>query len=134
MCRNGDYREHGIKQLNGFGAQLWTVETNYAVKLAPDLAETGVLMEPTSVVAKAWDQIERIGRRAWYGPETVLVTGAGPIGLLAALLGVQRGLEVHVLDRVTDGLKPELVARIGARYHSGSVGETSSWRPPRRRR
>jgi 2-polyprenyl-6-methoxyphenol hydroxylase-like FAD-dependent oxidoreductase len=28
----------------------------------------------------------------------VLVTGAGPIGLLAALLGVQRGLEVHVLD------------------------------------
>ena len=33
-------------------------------------------------------------------PERVLVTGAGPIGLLAALLAVQRGFEVHVLDRV----------------------------------
>jgi 2-polyprenyl-6-methoxyphenol hydroxylase-like FAD-dependent oxidoreductase len=35
----------------------------------------------------------------------VLVTGAGPIGLLAALLGIQRGLEVHVLDRVESGPK-----------------------------
>ena len=51
----------------------------------------------------------------------MLVTGAGPIGLLAALLGVQRGLDVHVLDRVTDGPKPELVRRLGATYHTGPV-------------
>ena len=51
----------------------------------------------------------------------MLVTGAGPIGLLAALLGVQRGLEVHVLDQVTEGAKPQLVADLGATYHSGSV-------------
>ena len=59
----------------------------------------GVLVEPTSIVAKAWDHTERIGRRsrAWQ-PKTLLVTGAGPIGLLAALMGAQRGLEVHVLD------------------------------------
>ena len=44
-------------------------------------------------------------------PQRVLVTGAGPIGLLAALLGAPARLEVHVLDRVTDGPKPELVAR-----------------------
>ena len=43
---------------------------------------------------------KRIGRRsrAWQ-PRTLLVTGAGPIGLLAALMGAQRGLDVHVLDR-----------------------------------
>jgi threonine dehydrogenase-like Zn-dependent dehydrogenase len=51
----------------------------------------------------------------------VLVTGAGPIGLLAALLGIQRGLEVHVLDRATDGLKPELVRDLGATYWSGGI-------------
>jgi threonine dehydrogenase-like Zn-dependent dehydrogenase len=51
------------------------------------------------------------------------VTGAGPIGLLAALLGVQRGLDVHVLDQVTAGAKPQLVADLGATYHSGSVKE-----------
>ena len=35
------------------------------------------------------------------GAAHVLVTGAGPIGLLAALVGKQFGLEVHVLDRVS---------------------------------
>jgi threonine dehydrogenase-like Zn-dependent dehydrogenase len=51
------------------------------------------------------------------------VTGAGPIGLLAALLAVQRGHEVHVLDRVTEGPKPDLVRGLGATYHAGDVGE-----------
>jgi glucose 1-dehydrogenase len=82
-----------------------------------------VLLEPTSVVAKAWDHIERIAARAVWDPEVVLVTGAGPIGLLAALLAVQRGLEVHVLDRATTGPKPALVADLGATYHTGTVAE-----------
>jgi threonine dehydrogenase-like Zn-dependent dehydrogenase len=51
----------------------------------------------------------------------VLVTGAGPIGLLAALLGIQRGLEVHVLDRLESGPKPDLVRALGATYHTGAV-------------
>jgi len=51
----------------------------------------------------------------------VLVTGAGPIGLLAALLGKQRGLDVHVLDRAESGPKPALVRALGATYHAGSI-------------
>jgi threonine dehydrogenase-like Zn-dependent dehydrogenase len=117
MCRNGRYTERGIKQLDGYASELWCVEADYAVRLDPGLADVGVLMEPTSVVAKAWEQVEKIGGRSWFAPERVLVTGAGPIGLLAALLGVQRGLEVHVLDVVRDGPKPDLVARLGATYH-----------------
>ncbi len=117
MCRNGRYTERGIKELDGYACELWTVEPAYAVRLDPALSEVGVLMEPTSVVAKAWDEIERIGARAWFDPQRVLVTGAGPIGLLAALLGVQRGLEVHVLDRVQTGPKPGLVRDLGATYH-----------------
>jgi threonine dehydrogenase-like Zn-dependent dehydrogenase len=72
-------------------------------------------------VAKAWEHIERIGERAKWKPRTVLVTGAGPIGLLAALLGVQRGLEVHVLDRIKSGPKPDLVRDLGATYHSDGL-------------
>ena len=68
-------------------------------------------MEPTSVVAKAWDHIHRLWRLAEGAPRSVLVTGAGPIGLLAALLGKQRGLDVHVYDRNTTGPKPEITAR-----------------------
>ena len=123
MCRNGRYRERGIKELHGYGAERATVELDYAVKLDPGLESVGMLVEPTSVVAKAWEQIERIGARACQPPRTVLVTGAGPIGLLAALLGVQRGLRVHVLDRVDEGPKPDLTRALGAEYHTGPVEE-----------
>jgi threonine dehydrogenase-like Zn-dependent dehydrogenase len=130
MCRNGRYRERGIKELDGYGSERWTVEAGYAVRLDPGLGQLGVLMEPTTIVAKAWDQIDRIGSRAYFAPRRVLVTGAGPIGLLAALLGVQRGLEVHVLDRVTGGLKPELVKRLGATYHAGTVADVAEHGEP----
>jgi threonine dehydrogenase-like Zn-dependent dehydrogenase len=121
MCRNGRYRERGIKELDGYCAELWTVEADYAVKIDPALGATGVLMEPTSVVAKAWEQIDRIGKRAHFEPRRALVTGAGPIGMLAAMLGMQRGLEVHLLDQVTDGPKPKLAAELGAAYHTGAI-------------
>jgi threonine dehydrogenase-like Zn-dependent dehydrogenase len=81
----------------------------------------GVLLEPTTVVTKAWEQVYAVGKRAFWEPRTVLVTGAGPIGLLAALLGKQHGLDVHVLDRVESGLKPDLVRALGATYHTGAV-------------
>jgi len=44
---------------------------------------------------------------------------AGIIGLLAALVCRQHGLDVHVLDRAVSGLKPELVRALGATYHAG---------------
>ena len=79
----------------------------------------GVLLEPASILAKAWDHTERVGRRArGWRPRTLLVTGAGPIGLLAALMGKQRGFEVHVLDRNKGGLKEALVCDLGGSYHS----------------
>ena len=123
MCRNGLYTEHGIKQVHGFGAERFRIAPHHVVKLPPSLRSVGVLLEPASVVAKAWEHIEKIGQRAAWHPRRVLVTGAGPIGLLAAMLGVQRGLEVHVLDQVTEGPKPALVRDLGAIYHHGSVQE-----------
>jgi glucose 1-dehydrogenase len=70
-----------------------------------------------------WNPRPVIGRRSFWNPSTVLVVGAGPIGLLAALIGVQFGGEVHVLDRVTSGRKPALVEALGATYHTGAVSE-----------
>ena len=123
MCRNGQYTEHGISGLHGFARSRFRADADALVPVDPDLGELAVLLEPTSVVAKAWEHLERIGSRAVWEPETVLVTGAGPIGLLAALLGTQRGLDVHVLDQVTDGPKPELVRRLGATYSATPVDE-----------
>jgi len=125
MCRNGKYTERGIKELDGYAAERWVVHPSFAVHVDPHLGDRGVLLEPTSVVAKAWEQVDRVGARGWFEPRRVLVTGAGPIGLLAAVLGVQRGLDVHVLDRVTDGPKPDLVRDLGATYHHTSVDEVA---------
>jgi len=124
MCRNGNYTEWGIKGHHGYARERYRITPEFLVKVAPALGDLGVLLEPTTVVAKAWDHICRIGARTKWEPATVLVTGAGPIGLLASLLARQAGLEVHVLDQVTSGEKPELVAALGATYHHGSVAST----------
>ena len=121
MCRNGQYTERGIKEIHGFMSERWRIEPEYAMKVDRSLGLLGVLLEPTTVVAKAWEQVSAVGQRSFWEPRTVLVTGAGPIGLLAAFLAAQHGLDVHVLDRVTSGPKPELVRALGATYHSGSI-------------
>jgi threonine dehydrogenase-like Zn-dependent dehydrogenase len=123
MCRNGRYRERGIKELDGYGAELVTLEPDYAVRLDASLRSVGVLTEPASVVAKAWEQIDAVVAQGCRPLDTVLVTGAGPIGLLAALLGVQRGWTVHVFDRHADGPKRRLAEALGATYHAGTVRE-----------
>jgi threonine dehydrogenase-like Zn-dependent dehydrogenase len=119
MCRNGRYAERGIKECNGYGAERFRIQPEFAVKIDPGLDVLGVLIEPASIIAKAWDHTERIGQRARaWRPRTLLVTGAGPIGLLAALLGAQRNLEVHVLDRNKGGPKEASVRALGASYHT----------------
>ena len=123
MCRNGKYTERGIKEIDGFMSERWRIEPEYAMKVDPSLGLLGVLLEPTTVVTKAWEQVQAISQRAFWEGRKVLVTGAGPIGLLAALVGQQHGFEVHVLDRVESGAKPDLVRALGATYHAGGVAD-----------
>jgi threonine dehydrogenase-like Zn-dependent dehydrogenase len=124
MCRNGRYTERGIKGRNGYGAERFRLEPDFAVKPDASLGMLGVLMEPSSIVAKAWDHTERIGQRSrsWQ-PRRLLVTGSGPIGLLAAMMGAQRGLEVDVFDRRTDGPEDAIIGDLGATYHTGKVSD-----------
>jgi threonine dehydrogenase-like Zn-dependent dehydrogenase len=123
FCRNGLYTERGIKEHDGYLSERFRITPDFVVKVDPALGILGVLLEPTSVVAKAWEEVDRVGGRAHWDPKTVLVTGAGPIGLLAALLGVQRGLDVHVIDQMSDGVKPDLVRDLGATYHTGTIAD-----------
>jgi len=68
MCRNGRYTERGIKGRDGYCSERYRIEAKYAVKVPAQLGHLGVLLEPMSVVAKAWDHVERIGRRALWEP------------------------------------------------------------------
>jgi len=130
MCRNGRYTERGIKERNGYGADFFRIEPDFLVKVDRALGDAGVLVEPTSVVAKAWDHTDRIGRRsrAWQ-PQTLLVTGAGPIGLLAALVGAQRGLDVHVLDHHDRAAKRAVVHALGGTFHLGKFTDLGALKP-----
>jgi threonine dehydrogenase-like Zn-dependent dehydrogenase len=130
MCRNGLYTERGIKQRHGYGAERWLIEPEFAIKVDPALGILGVLLEPTSVVAKAWDHIERIGARTGsWRPQRVLVTGGGPVGLLAAMISRQKGLETHVFDRNDVGPKPGLISDLGATRHGGDMGSLKGLDP-----
>ena len=123
MCRNGQYTERGIKEIDGFMSERWRIEPEYAMKVDRSLGLLGVLLEPTTVVTKAWEQVVAVGQRAFWEPRTVLVTGAGPIGLLAALIGTaaRAGRPRPRPRRI--GPKPELVRALGATYHTGSVAD-----------
>jgi threonine dehydrogenase-like Zn-dependent dehydrogenase len=123
MCRNDLFAERGIVRMDGYGSERWQLEPAFAVRIPPRLGGLGVLLEPASVLAKAWDQVDQISRRAFFLRGRALVTGAGPIGLMACLLGVQRGYEMHVVDLALSGPKPELVAELGATYHAGDAAE-----------
>ncbi|MGN6519154.1 MAG: glucose 1-dehydrogenase [Dokdonella sp.] len=117
LCENDRYTECGIKGRDGYGAEIVRIEPEFAVRVDPALGVAGVLTEPASVVAKAWEEIERFAARSSASTiRDVWVTGAGPIGLLAAMMGVQRGCAVAVYDRAESGPKPTLVRELGARY------------------
>lgn len=115
LCENGRFTERGISGLDGFGSEQFRLEADYAVRIDPRLGLAGVLLEPASVVAKAWEQLDRVVRRPY---RRALVLGAGPIGLLAALLGKQRGVEMHVVDQVEHGPKPRQVSALNAEYYT----------------
>ncbi len=116
MCMNGGYTERGIKGLHGFLSEYYTEIPKYLVKIPPELAPFGVLLEPLTIAEKAWNQIQRIQSRLVWKPERAVVLGAGPVGLLAATALRLEGLEVHVYDAAEPGLKSELASAIGANY------------------
>jgi len=124
FCLTGDYTERGIKGADGFLTE-WVVEDEeYLVRVPHALAEVAVLVEPLTVVTKAADQAYAIFNRLPYdpGPHRGLVLGAGPIGLLGAMVLVADGFETLVYSRDSEESKQaELVRSLGAQYASSTA-------------
>lgn len=129
MCLTGDYKERGIKGLDGFQTEYVVDREQYVVAVPREIASNAVLTEPLSVVEKAIDEAVRLqfarlpGAGAtpdWLHGRRCLVAGLGPIGLLAAMALTLRGAEVHGLDVVdADTARPAWLARIGGTYVDG---------------
>lgn len=117
MCSWGKYRERGIKELDGFLAECYAEVPEYLVVIPPALRSFAVLLEPLTVVEKAVFQAYKLQERLYWRPSRALVLGAGPVGLLGALLLRSRGLEVAVYDREDPGQAgPTLAVQAGATY------------------
>jgi threonine dehydrogenase-like Zn-dependent dehydrogenase len=122
MSTTDDFTEHGIRRAHGFLAEYYADDATFLVPLPDALASVGVLLEPTSIVEKAIRQAYEIQRRLHvWNPRRAAVLGAGPIGLLTALVLRLGGIDVTVLSRrEAPYLNSELAEAIGGRYASTS--------------
>ena len=118
FCLTGHYKEHGIKQLDGFASELSLSDAGYVVKLPEELSDVGVLLEPLTIVEKGLIQSFKIqDSRLKWKPTKALVLGAGPVGLLATAILKLKGMEVDtVATRSEESLKARLVEQTGAKY------------------
>jgi threonine dehydrogenase-like Zn-dependent dehydrogenase len=119
MCVTGQYTERGIKGRHGYLAQYYVERPEHIVKLSTAVRDVGVLLEPLTVVEKGvrhgWKLQERM--KMWE-PKRALILGAGPIGLLAAMLMRLRGIDTTVYARDPNEQIASRVNELGARYIS----------------
>lgn len=120
MTTDDTYYERGINLRHGFLTERYVEDAQYLVKVPAALRETGVLLEPFTIVQKGLTQAWEIQRRLKiWRPRKAAVMGAGTVGLLATLALRLRGLEVTTFARQPRGSKnSELIEALGARYHS----------------
>jgi threonine dehydrogenase-like Zn-dependent dehydrogenase len=119
MCRTGNFRERGIKGAHGFASESYVERAAFLVRVPESLRQVAVLLEPLSVVEKALREVAFIQQRLIWEPTRAIVTGAGTIGLLASMVLRLRGIETHVVDRVSaDHPKAHLARAIGAKFYS----------------
>src|SRR5262249_2712715 len=123
FCATGEFIERGICGADGFMTELFVEEERYLVPVPPPVSELGVLVEPLSVVATAFAQLDAIlTRLPWDHDEARgLVLGAGPIGVLTAMGLCANGYRVVVYSREpNDGDRAQLARSIGADYVSSA--------------
>jgi threonine dehydrogenase-like Zn-dependent dehydrogenase len=128
FCSTGDYAERGIKELHGFMAEYVVDDAEYMCVVPQALHDVAVLVEPSTIAAKALLQTLKILQRfPWFDPSQLpdpkdrsnqaLVLGAGAVGLLGAMGLRNAGFETFVYDRApAPNPKSRLVESFGATY------------------
>lgn len=120
LCTNGDAPERGISRLDGFMSERWTDTPENLVPVDASLERSGVLVEPLSVVEKALRRVDQVRAQHASRSRRAIVTGAGPVGLLGAVLLRLRGLDVTVVDVVpADTPRAQVADACGCEYVRG---------------
>jgi threonine dehydrogenase-like Zn-dependent dehydrogenase len=133
FCYTGDYTEYGIKSQHGYMAEFVVDDERYMHLVPPSLRDVAVLTEPLTIAEKAFSEVWQIQQRLpWLYPEAsaqqpgkglqAVVLGAGPIGLLGAMLLVTAGFRTFVYSRSpVPNPKAALTEAIGATYISSET-------------
>jgi threonine dehydrogenase-like Zn-dependent dehydrogenase len=129
------YFERGINLLHGYLTEYYVEDHQYVFPLPQNLAEVGVLLEPTTVAEKGINHAFEIQRRlrVWE-PRSACILGSGTIGLLTALVARLRGLELTVYSLPQRPYRnADLIEQLGGTYVSSqdaTLAEVSAERGP----
>ena len=130
FCFTGDFTERGIKMRHGFMTEFYVDHEQFLNPVPHSLRDVGVLVEPLTVAEKGLEQAWQVQKRLpWVRNDApadargtglrAVVLGAGPIGILGAMLLVRHGFETFVYSRSKKpNPKAELVESFGATYIS----------------
>jgi threonine dehydrogenase-like Zn-dependent dehydrogenase len=139
FCLTGAYTERGIKGRHGFMTDEVVDHAKNMHVVPRSLADIAVLTEPLTIAEKAFVELGSIlNRMPWIDPELLsgkdpervekrglnaVVLGAGPVGLLAALACLVRGLDTWVYSRESaKSSRAAWVESVGAHYiESGTL-------------
>ncbi len=114
LCATGDYFERGIVRAHGYFTGFASDLEENLLGIPASLGEMAVLAEPLSVVEKA---VATALAAHPFQPRTALITGCGPVGLLAAFALLARGFDVQIASlEARDEPRPQIAVRSGARY------------------
>ena len=132
FCYTGDFMERGIKQRHGFMTEYVVDDEKYVHPAPAEMRDFAVLTEPLTIAEKAmiqvWGVQERLPWECQVGPgeskpraycHKAVVLGAGPVGLLGAMLIRKAGFETVIYSReaATDP-RAKIAEEIGAQYVS----------------
>jgi threonine dehydrogenase-like Zn-dependent dehydrogenase len=111
--------ERGIDGAHGFMAEYFTSPAEDLVRVPGALAPWGFLAEPASVVEKALELAAASRSTVTWEPNTALVLGNGPLGLLTVAMLCGK-MDVFCLGR-RDRPDPtiDLIESLGATYVDG---------------
>ena len=130
-CESGEFTERGIRGAHGFLTGRFVEHEDYLQRVPASLRRSAVLTEPLTIAEKSLRQFVAIRRRMpWLADADeaevlrgvrVLVLGAGPVGLLGAMLLRSHGLAVTVYSREDPAdERADIVRAIGGRYESAN--------------
>jgi threonine dehydrogenase-like Zn-dependent dehydrogenase len=129
------YYERGINLLHGYLTEVYVEDHQYVFPLPDNLAEVGVLLEPTTVAEKGINQAYAIQERlkVWE-PQRACILGSGTVGLLSALVARLRGLELTVYSLPERPYRnADLIEALGGAYYSSqetTLAEVAAQRGP----